>query len=162
MTRRRQRERGASAVEFALVLPVLLLVIGGIIDFGRMFYAQNVVGNAAREGARMISLGYPITTAGGTPDATSRINQAMINYQGSSYTTKVYQVSAAGTKTEIASSSWTGTTPCSGVPEGTATEVQITVEGFKYIVLGPASQLVGGSALLPAKPNGAAQMRCGG
>jgi Flp pilus assembly protein TadG len=42
----------------ALVLPVLLLVIGGLVDFGRAYYAQVVISNAAREGARMAAMGY--------------------------------------------------------------------------------------------------------
>lgn len=46
------RERGAVAVEMAIVLPLLLLVIGGIIDFGRFFLAEVQLANAAREGAR--------------------------------------------------------------------------------------------------------------
>jgi Flp pilus assembly protein TadG len=49
-------ERGAAAVEFALVLPVLLLVIFGIIDFGRMLNAQITLTEAAREGARATSI----------------------------------------------------------------------------------------------------------
>ena len=41
MVRRTKRvERGAAAVEMALVLPVLLLLIGGIVDFGRAFFTQ--------------------------------------------------------------------------------------------------------------------------
>lgn len=47
-----KREKGQSAVEFALVLPILLLVVCGIIDFGWMFYNQLSVENACREGAR--------------------------------------------------------------------------------------------------------------
>jgi Flp pilus assembly protein TadG len=39
-------------LEFALVLPILLLIIFGIIDFGRAFYLYNNLLNAAREGAR--------------------------------------------------------------------------------------------------------------
>jgi Flp pilus assembly protein TadG len=46
------RDRGAAAVEFALVLPMLLLVIFGLIDFGRMLNAQITITEAAREGAR--------------------------------------------------------------------------------------------------------------
>jgi Flp pilus assembly protein TadG len=37
----------------ALILPVLLLIFMGIIDFGRAIYAYNAVSNAAREGARL-------------------------------------------------------------------------------------------------------------
>ena len=52
----RPRDRGAAAVEFALVLPVLLMIIFAIIDFGRMLNAQITVTEAAREGARATSL----------------------------------------------------------------------------------------------------------
>ncbi len=55
--RTRTRERGAAAVEFALLLPFLLLIVFGIIDFGRMLNAQITLTEAAREGARAESLG---------------------------------------------------------------------------------------------------------
>jgi Flp pilus assembly protein TadG len=45
-------DRGAAAVEFALVLPVLLLVIFGIIDFGRMLYTKITLTQAAQAAAR--------------------------------------------------------------------------------------------------------------
>lgn len=48
----RQRERGDSLVELALILPVLLLILMAILDFGRAVYAYHVVANCAREGAR--------------------------------------------------------------------------------------------------------------
>jgi Flp pilus assembly protein TadG len=50
---RRRGERGQGLVEFALVLPVLLLIMLGLFDFGRAIYAFNTVSNAAREGARV-------------------------------------------------------------------------------------------------------------
>lgn len=46
------RERGAAAVEFALILPVLLLIVFGIINFGFMLSARQAVSQAAAEGAR--------------------------------------------------------------------------------------------------------------
>jgi Flp pilus assembly protein TadG len=45
-------ERGAIAVEFALLLPVLLLLVFGILDFGHAWYMKQIVTNASREGAR--------------------------------------------------------------------------------------------------------------
>jgi Flp pilus assembly protein TadG len=44
--------RGQTLVEFSLVLTLLLMVLFGIIEFGRALYAYNALANAAREGAR--------------------------------------------------------------------------------------------------------------
>ncbi|MDQ4501870.1 pilus assembly protein [Sinomonas sp. ASV322] len=57
------RERGAAAVEFALVLPVLLVLVLGIIDFGRALSAQQTLTNAARVGARVMVLQNSPTAA---------------------------------------------------------------------------------------------------
>jgi Flp pilus assembly protein TadG len=56
---RKARDRGTAAVEFALVLPILLLIVFGIIDFGRALNAQIVLSGAARDGVRLAALGYP-------------------------------------------------------------------------------------------------------
>jgi Flp pilus assembly protein TadG len=45
-------EKGAAAVEFGIVLPVLVLLIVGIMEFSILFYNQAVITNASREGAR--------------------------------------------------------------------------------------------------------------
>ncbi len=50
--RSRMRERGAAAVEFAIILPLLVLMVGGIVDWGRFMYTQAMLTNAAREAAR--------------------------------------------------------------------------------------------------------------
>jgi len=56
---RKAPERGSVVVEFALVVPVLLLIVFGIIDFGRALNAQIALTGAAREGVRLAALGYP-------------------------------------------------------------------------------------------------------
>ena len=56
MSRQSARERGAAAVEMALVLPVLILLVGGIIDLGRAFMTEILVTNAAREGTRVATV----------------------------------------------------------------------------------------------------------
>lgn len=48
----RPGDRGQSLVEFALILPVLVLLLMGVFDFGSAVYAYSVVNSAAREGAR--------------------------------------------------------------------------------------------------------------
>jgi Flp pilus assembly protein TadG len=49
-------ERGAAAVEFALVLPLLLLIFLGIVQFSQAFQVQAQLAAAAREGARVMAL----------------------------------------------------------------------------------------------------------
>lgn len=59
MSRRLRSERGAELIEFALIFPLLLLVLLGMIDFGFLFQRYEVLTNATREGARMAVLpGY--------------------------------------------------------------------------------------------------------
>ena len=52
----RQSERGSTAVEFALILPILASLVFGAIDFGRMLWFKEVLVNAARVGARQGTL----------------------------------------------------------------------------------------------------------
>ena len=52
MSTKTSRESGAALVEFAIIAPLLLLLVFGIIEFGRAYNAQNSLTHAAREGAR--------------------------------------------------------------------------------------------------------------
>jgi Flp pilus assembly protein TadG len=54
--RRRRMRRGAVAVEFAFVAPVLLAVVVGMLELSRVYTVQNTIDTAAREGARFASL----------------------------------------------------------------------------------------------------------
>ena len=68
-TRRRTGERGSELIEFAIVFPLLMMVILGCVDFAFVFHRQQVVTNAAREGARLGTLpGY------GQTDIENRVN----------------------------------------------------------------------------------------
>ena len=58
--RRSTHEHGASAVEFALVLPLLVLFLFGIVQFGLAFARTQGMEAAAREGARYASLGRTV------------------------------------------------------------------------------------------------------
>ncbi len=49
---RLQGQDGVQALEFALVLPILLSLVFGIVDFGILLYTKGVMANASREGAR--------------------------------------------------------------------------------------------------------------
>ena len=54
--------QGAAVVEFAIVAPVLLLLVFGMIEYGRLVMVQQVITNATREGARSAVLDGATTT----------------------------------------------------------------------------------------------------
>lgn len=130
MTRRRLRSaRGAELIELALILPLLLLLIGGVVDFAFMFQAFEVINNAAREGARMRVLpGY------NNADAASRV---------------AAYVSAAGlpatpttTVTAVTLAAGTG----GGASTSTGFEVTVTYV-HQFTMLGPLLSLAGGGTI---------------
>ncbi|MEN3339189.1 MAG: hypothetical protein V7647_2865 [Acidobacteriota bacterium] len=56
MTTRLRNQRGAALLETAITLPLILLISVGIFEFGRAYQVQQVLTNAAREGARVAVL----------------------------------------------------------------------------------------------------------
>jgi len=77
VSRTRQRRRGAAATEFAIVLPVFLLLIVGILEFGRMIMVQQVLTNAAREEARLACIEGSTESAVQTAVATFLTNASV-------------------------------------------------------------------------------------
>lgn len=148
-----RRDRGAAAVEFALLLPVLFLIIGATIDFGRFFYTQNITVNAAREGARMLALGYPVGTPATDPSAKRRVSQAML---ATPVYTDIYRYIPASGSPVV-----NGACPTSSAMPGDHVDVKVTVDNFSFMVLGPAFKIMGGTLTEP-KPSGTADVRCGG
>jgi Flp pilus assembly protein TadG len=79
LRRLRGSESCAEVIEFALTLPLLLLVVLGIIEFGFVFQQYEVVTNAAREGARVASLStYGSTNVTREQNARARVNEYLI------------------------------------------------------------------------------------
>ena len=68
-------ERGQTLVELALVLPVIILILFGTLEFGRLFHSYIVITNAAREGARLGAVGKS------DEEIVSRIREASPLYQ---------------------------------------------------------------------------------
>jgi len=56
MRKRLSDERGATAVEFAFIVPLLLVLVLGIVEFGHAFQVQGTLSAAAREGVRRMAL----------------------------------------------------------------------------------------------------------
>jgi len=69
----RSSRSGNAVVEVAVVLSFLLLILFGIIDFGRAFWHSNILHTAAREGVRMMSV-HP---ASDSTDVYARINEVL-------------------------------------------------------------------------------------
>jgi len=54
--------KGQGLIEFALVLPILILIVFGVLELGRAFFAFIAISNAAREGARVYTFRPDVTT----------------------------------------------------------------------------------------------------
>ncbi len=133
-------ERGAELIEFALVLPLLLFIILGLVDFGFMFQRFEVVTNAAREGARMAVLaGY--TNA----DVETRVR----NYLTTG------GVAATTSNCSVATTDYT--IPGGAGPAMPGKRVQVTYAS-PYLFLGPVAGWFGGS-FTTANLTGVAIMR---
>lgn len=76
----RDVDRGAVAVEMALFLPILLLLLLGIMEFGRAFNAQVTLTNAAREGVRVMAITNDAVAArNAARDAGATLHPALTN-----------------------------------------------------------------------------------
>ena len=79
--KRLRSESGASAVEFALLLPVLMVILFGVIECGMALYRQAILTNASREGARLgiVQSTPPIANAAVTAKINAYLTAAGIN-----------------------------------------------------------------------------------
>jgi Flp pilus assembly protein TadG len=73
LTRFAKREDGQALVEFALVMPFLLLFIVGIVEFGRAWNEHEVLTDATREGARVAAVWNPSITLDSVKNAVKRV-----------------------------------------------------------------------------------------
>ena len=92
------RQRGAAVVEFALVLPIFLLVVFASVEFGVVMYDQSVITNASREAARAgIVLQDPkLTVAQIQAVATTYISTNLITFASSKPSPSIAVVGAQG------------------------------------------------------------------
>ena len=77
---RMPNQRGQSLVEFALILPVFIILVFGIIDFGMGLRAYITVTQATREGARYAAVGNPAGTftSGGSGDCNGTMSTSTV------------------------------------------------------------------------------------
>ncbi len=79
-------QKGQSLVEFALVIPVFVVIFLGIIEFGRLWEVTNILTSAAREGARVAAVTGPdvsrARSAAQTVLSAGQVTGATITVQG--------------------------------------------------------------------------------
>ena len=75
-------ERGATVVEFALIVPLLLVLVLGIAEFGRAFQVSGTLSSAAREGVRVMALqNDPAAARAAVRNAAPALDPALTNAQ---------------------------------------------------------------------------------
>jgi Flp pilus assembly protein TadG len=74
-----RRQEGAAAVEFALIIPVLMLLLLGGMDLAHAYYIEHVITNASREGARYASR-YTVATTDPSSSAISTYVKTTLKY----------------------------------------------------------------------------------
>ncbi|MDR6413624.1 pilus assembly protein [Pseudarthrobacter sulfonivorans] len=132
----KQKERGAVAVEMAVLLPLLLLILIGTMEFGRVFNIQNSLTQAAREGAR----------------------DAAIHYKNSSLNVQTTALAAAPSLTGLGVTVTHNATSCGSGKNVTVT-TKVTVSSIsKFLDAG----FFGAPGLFPMELKGVGVMRCGG
>jgi Flp pilus assembly protein TadG len=120
-------DRGAAVVEFALLLPLLLLLVFGIIDFGRALNAQITLTQAAREGARLDA----VCNATVNPNCGTTVRNGTVT---------------AATGLNLSPSIVSVTTCSQGAGQGVNATVTIKSYPFTFVTpIGAIAKLIGGS-----------------
>lgn len=144
---RRGGTRGVFAVEFALVVVLLMFLLLGMMDYGFYFYVQHVVTTAAREGARAGAL-WPVPSGG---DTNSTIDACA----------SVVDATTKGGLTGVITSGRCGTT-CGAAPMACVRHVtalgQPAVEVEVRVPVGSKTGFLP-SSLIPAQARATAVMR---
>lgn len=130
--RRARSPRGAAAVEFALLVPFLVLLVFGIIDFGFMLNRDAVVNNASREGVRTASVG------GSSAEVTATVEKFLEGWPGA-LTVTVSCLRPTGT-------------PCTSYDaEAESGGTAIVRVAYKHSWVTPVGQTFGGKTITLAK-----------
>lgn len=122
-------QRGQALVEFALMVPLLLMLLLGIIEFGRVYYAQLAITSAARQGARISA----VHTANNDPVTVENLAVqlgVLENDHISSPAGTVVTSSLPLTEPEIiwTRNAGTGYIEITRTPSGSPTDVTVTIQ----------------------------------
>ena len=133
--RRRPRSRGQSLVEFALILPLLLVFLATILDLGRIYYANISLLNAAREGAFQASK-TPDSYQGGQPcNTTTNLIVCRV------------QLESKGSMVEVAEADIDVDCSKSGCPLEANSTVTVTVDGQFQLITPILGFIFGGQTI---------------
>lgn len=135
----RRSSAGQSIAEFALVVPILLLLVFGIVEFGLIVKSWQVVTDAAREGARVAVVG---NTPGVVADSTDAINTVRnaLNRGGLTGSSATVSIAATGTT----GGAWTG------AQRGDTARVTINYP-HSMIMFGPLISSMTGYSTIPIR-----------
>jgi Flp pilus assembly protein TadG len=154
----RHNHKGAALLEFAIILPFLLVLVFGMIEFGLIVYNKQVITNASREGARW-AIGQPST---GPLRTTASVNIVVQDYWtknrlisfGSGHPVTTIIDKAGGILPA------TGQNVCAiATPPNKDIQVQVTYQ-YEFLVFDSIVQLVGGSQNNTISISGSTIMRC--
>ena len=118
-------EKGQSLVEFALVVPMLLILVFGIAEFGRAWMTKNILTGAAREASRLAVVNIPY---GGKLNAENRANQILTSASitGATVTVDIPDTEYSTVKTTISYNLVAITPVMRIISSGSNGEIQLT------------------------------------
>jgi Flp pilus assembly protein TadG len=124
--RARNGERGGTLAEFAIVLTASLMLMFGVIDFGRAAYTYHLLSNAARMGTRYAIVRGSSCTLTGCPASATDIQTYVRGLAGELNTSSI-----------TVDTTWTTSTGCSGAPyQGPGCKVAVSVSyPFHFMVV---------------------------
>ena len=133
--RRRPRSRGQSLVEFALVLPLLLIFLATVLDLGRIYYANISLLNAAREGAFQASKTPDSYQAGQPCNTTTNLIVCRV------------QLESKDTIVEVAEADIDVTCSKTGCPLEASSTVTVKVDGQFQLITPILGFIFGGQTI---------------
>jgi Flp pilus assembly protein TadG len=131
---RRKGERAQALVEFAILLPIMLLIITGLIDLARAVWEENTLAYAAREGTRYLI----VHGANGNPpaDPTDPSDPTTATAK------QIVRSAAIGVSNVTVTISWPGSTGC---PVVTGRTCPVVVDATSQFVPLPSQYMLGGA-----------------
>ena len=163
----RHNQKGAALIEFAIVLPFLLVLVFGMIEFGLIAYNKQVITNASREGARWaIGQPSPSKVPPEPPRNTDSVIAVVTDYWNKNKLisfesgTPIFEIKIIDMTTTADLITTTGQNVCAlATPPDKDIQVQVTYP-YKFLVFDSIVQLVGGSQSDTISIYGSTIMRC--